>query len=306
MIKLFNREPKPVAEGYLPEEDGHKIYWARYGNIKGPTVLMFHGGPGGGKSRPRNAKSKNLKKYNVVLFDQRGCGKSEPFGEIKNNNTQKTLSDVKRLLDFLDIEKVILQGTSWGSTLSLLFTEKYPKLVNKIIVTDIFLDRKEDNKWTYEHMQHVYPDFYENMIKDKPKNKSLANYYYDLAMSSKISNQKKVFNNFLAYESTIGNFPVEKIIKVKEQDLKEVRIFLHYLKNNYFLRDNEILKNIKSIENKQCLIIHNRLDLLCPIIGAYDLHKAMKKSKLIINPKLGHGIEWNKEAKQQIAEFLEK
>jgi len=308
MIKLFNRDPKPVAEGYLPEEDGHKVYWARYGNVNGETIIDFHGGPGL-HSKPYHAKCFNLKKYNVIHFDQRGCGKSEPLGKLENNNLSKIVSDVKRILDILQVKNTHVKGGSWGSLAGLYFCEKYPKLIDKIIVSDIFLGRKEDDEWTYEHMRNVYPDFYENMIKDKPKNKSLANYYYDLAISSKIKDKRKMFNGLMAYESVVAGFPAETVKEISENKLKKSKIYLNYFKNNWFLKDNELLKNIKSISNKPCLIIHNRLDLICPIIGAYDLHKVMKKSKLKVFDCLGHNVFRDsnmKKIKILIAEFLEK
>jgi len=304
-MKLFNRDPKPVAEGYLPEEDGHKVYWARYGNVNGETIINFHGGPGG-KSKFKHIKMIDLKKFNIIVFDQRGCGKSKPCGRLEKNNTDKLIKDAKRILDSLKIKKVIVKGGSWGSTLALLFSEKYSKMVSKIIVSAVFLGKIEDEKWLFEDTCKLYPDMHEKMLKDKPKNKNLADYYLSLILSNKEQDVIKAMNNFGGYERCVGSLDININGEADLTKVNSTKIFLHYMKNNYFIKDDEILKNIKSIENKQCLIIHNRLDLICPIVGAFNLHKAMKKSKLIINPKLGHGIEWNKEAKQQIAEFLEK
>lgn len=309
MKNIFKKKIKPVAEGYLSEDNGHRVYWARYGNVNAPTILTFHGGPGG-SCKPRHATSIDLKKYNVIIFDQRGCGKSEFSGDyVKNNTTQDIISDAKRILDELKIKKVIIQGGSWGSTLALLFSEKYSKMVSKIIVTDIFLGNKSADKWAFEQTAVLYPDAHEKMMKDKPKNKGIANYYFDLISSKKVSDVKKAMNNFGKYEYTIGKLDVVLDNEINLDRVQNSRVFLHFMKNKYFLKDNEILDNIKSIANKKCLIIHNRLDLTCPLKSAWDLSKLMKKSKLIILPTLGHGVyrkEHMKLIKKEITEFLDK
>jgi proline iminopeptidase len=308
MKNIFKRKIKPVVEGYLPEEDGHKVYWARYGNLKGKTILMFHGGPGG-KSQHYYAGCYNLNKYNVIQFDQRGCGKSEPAGKLENNNKDRIISDAKKVLDLFKVKKAVIQGGSWGSTVALLFCEKYPKVVEKMIVTDVWLASKEYDVWTYDNMQYIHPETYEVMVKDKPKNKKIADYYFDLIMTNKKSDAKKVLNRFFFNESTIGNFPVEIMDDIGEKKIKESQLFLHFFKNDWFLKENEIMKNIKSISNKPCLIIHNRFDFLCPIKGSYEISRSIKKSKLVILPVLGHNVfrpESMKQIKKEIAEFLEK
>lgn len=307
MRNIFKREIKPVADGYLPEEDGHKVYWARYGNVNGSTIIDFHGGPGG-HSKAYHAEAFNLKKHNVILWHQRGAGKSEPFGKLEHNNTAKILTDAKRVLDLLKVKKVIVKGGSWGSVMAMLFAENYPNTVSKIILTDAWLASKEYDMWTYENMKYIHPETHEAMMKDKPKNKDLADYYFDLVSSNKKTDVKKVLNRFFFNESTVGNFPVEIVGEVDEKQIKKSKLFLHYFKNKWFVKENEILKNIKRISSKPCLIIHNRFDFLCPVKGAYEISKAMKKSKLVILPVLGHNVfrkESQKQIKQEIAEFLE-
>ena len=123
------REPKPFNEGYLPEADGHRIYFAEYGKKGGKPVLLTHGGPGG-QTHAGHAAVFDLKKYRVIMFDQRGCGKSLPAGKLENNTMEDTLWDMKRLYEHLQLkEKVILRGASWGSTVMLCFAEKYPELL---------------------------------------------------------------------------------------------------------------------------------------------------------------------------------
>ena len=135
--------PKPYNEGYLPEDNGHKVYFAEYGNKNGKPILIFHGGPGG-SCRAKHIKGINLKKYRVIAVEQRGCNRSEPMGEIKNNTTKDLLNDYDRLINHLNInEKIILRGASWGSTLALLWAERNPDKVEKMVLSQIFLANKD-------------------------------------------------------------------------------------------------------------------------------------------------------------------
>ncbi|MCT4574736.1 MAG: alpha/beta fold hydrolase [Alphaproteobacteria bacterium] len=306
ILSIFKKEIKPIEEGYLSEEDGHRVYWARYGNAEGKTILTFHGGPGG-SSKPRHAESFDLKKYNVIVFDQRGCGRSEPLGKLENNTTEKIISDAKRIVDLLKVKKLIIVGGSWGSTLALLFCEKFPKMIDKIILSDIFLANKFADKWAFEHTGNMYPDAAEKMLKDKPKNKGIAKYYLDLITSKKETDVVNAMNNFGKYEYTIGKLDVKIDDEVNLNRVNNTKVFLHFMKNKYFIKENQILENIKPISNKKCLIIHNRLDLTCPLKGAWDLNQMMKKSKLVILPVLGHNIyrpESFKRVNKEIMEFL--
>ena len=303
MLKIFNRPLKPTREGYLPEEDGHKIYYAMYGNPKGQTILSFHGGPGY-FSNPPSKKRFNLKKYNVIVFDQRGCGKSKPEGRLEHNTTDKLLSDAQRILEIFNTKKVILNGNSWGSTLALLFAEKSPKMVTKIIITNVCLSRTEDLVWAFESTKYLYPDMYEDMIKHKPKNISLFDYYYKLITSDKLSDRKKgmaVTN----YEFILDDLDPKKQDYTGEEYHNYGKVFLHYMINDSFIEDNQIIHNIKNIQNKPCLIVHNRLDIGCPLSAPYELSKLMKKAKFVINPAIGHGCELMKNLSNDITEFLD-
>ena len=132
-------EPKPFNSGFLPEKDGHKVYFAEFGNPNGKPVLVFNGGPGG-SFHPYRAKYANLRKYRVIMFDQRGCGRSEPSGKVGNNTTQDLLNDTTRLVNHLKInQKIILWGASWGSTLALLWAEQNPeKNRQPFVITGFF------------------------------------------------------------------------------------------------------------------------------------------------------------------------
>ena len=171
------REPKPFNEGYLPEADGHRIYFAEYGKKGGMPVLLTHGGPGG-QTHAGHAAVFDLKKYRVIMFDQRGCGKSLPAGKLENNTMEDTLWDMKRLYEHLQLkEKVILRGASWGSTVMLCFAEKYPELVECLLLSQIFLADGVHAEWFNKQSALFYPEFVEAMTKNAGSWKSLPEYY---------------------------------------------------------------------------------------------------------------------------------
>ncbi|MFI3241888.1 MAG: alpha/beta fold hydrolase [Alphaproteobacteria bacterium] len=298
MFNFF--KTKPFNEGYLPKENGHEVYFMEFGNKNGEPVLISHGGPGY-FSNPSNHKYFNLKKHRIILFDQRGCGKSKYVDLLKDNTTKQILSDMERLLKHLNINrKITLFGSSWGTTISLLFAEKNPDKVKKIILRSVFLARKEDLKWEEEDSKIFYPEFIEEI---KLKGKSNKD-FYKMIISNDENKQNIALKYYNGYEFILGSLEPE--LKIQEfVSLQSARIFLHYTTNNFFIKENQILKNAKTIKNIPTLIVHNRLDLCCPIIQAYELSKALNNSKLVIVPDYGHGSKiLNKTLKKEIKEFL--
>ncbi len=284
-------EPKPFNEGYLPEADGHSVYFCEYGNPKGIPLATTHGGPGGGGCKPRYLQGINLRKYRVVMFDQRGCGKSTPAGEMKNNTMEDTLFDLKRLREYLNIkEKVILKGASWASTVMLMFAERYPKLVKKMILSQVFLADKMNDDWMLEQSSLFYPDVMEKIKAEVHGWKTVPETYAELINSDNAEKQQKAVSLFGNYEQVLGNFDVNpEVGELNEKSLAANRIYLNYFAKNFTLKSNEIMRNVKKIADIPALIVHNRLDFVCPLKNAYDLHKALPNSKLVIVPEKGHG-----------------
>ena len=280
--------PKPYNEGYLPEEDGHKIYFAEYGNKKGIPVLLFHGGPGG-SCKAKKIKGINLNKYRVITLDQRGCGLSTPLGKIENNTTDDLLKDYDRLVNYLNInKKIILRGGSWGSTIALLWAEKNPQKVEKMLLSQIFLANDDFHHWEFDGTKYIYPEFVEYM--DKKSKGNIIGYYNKLIQSSNAKKQLEAINEFGWFERICGSMRPEFACfsDACDKELASNRIYIHYAANNFFLKGNDILKNINKIKDIKTIIIHNRLDLICPFKGAYDLHKNMNNSELIIVDEFGH------------------
>lgn len=304
MFKFFKKDFKPFNEGFL-DKGNHKIYFHEYGNPNGEAFLFFHGGPGG-RSKYKHTNLLNLKKHRAILFDQRGGGKSVFKNCFKENNTALLIEDVKDILDMLNVKKANLVGGSWGSTLALLFAQKYPTYVSKMFLALIFLARKQDADWGFKESKVLYPDIY-NKIEVKGV-EDLFEYYYKLAFSKNKKDIIKSFNTFGGYECILGDLNPSLNLNYEPSDneIKSYKIQLHFYKNNFFIKENEILENIDKIKHIPTLIVHNRLDLVCTVDQAYDLHKAMPKSKLFIVDDIGHGSEKQlKVFKQEIATMLE-
>lgn len=305
---LFARffEPKPYHQGYLPDIEGHKVFFMEFGNPNGRVILTTHGGPGE-RFKPRHAARFDLKKYRVVAFDQRGCGKSLPRGELKNNTTPQLVADMERLLTFLKIkEKVIVSGASWASTLALLFALKNPTKVSHLLLAAVFIPGSDAKQWFEVESAKFYPDMMEALRQEAKGD--LAKYYAKLINSAQAQDHYKAAALYGAYERGLGQLAPELGEGELCSDvLDDIKINLHYNAQNCFVGDNEILGNLKKIASVPTLIVHNRLDLVCPLQGAWMVHKALPKSKLVIVPELGHvGKLMDKTRKKEFANFLKE
>jgi len=307
LLSLFKKEPKPFNSGYLPEKDGHKIFFHEFGNPSGEVIISFHGGPGS-KSKAKHARSVDLKKYRLIMFDQRGCGLSEPVGEIKNNTPKDLVEDAKRLLDYLGIDKVISKGGSWGSTLAVLFAEAYPERVTKIICSAIFLARPKDLDWTMKESRIFYPDMMDIIEKDIPEGKDTREYYADILLKDDVSfeDMVKVKNTYGSYEHMVGELDPKFSNEIPdEESIKAFKIYLYYEVNKMFMEENQILNNANKIKHIPTLLVHNRLDMICPVEQAWLLHKTLPNSKLVIVPDYGHGSDLlDKTLKAEVRKFL--
>ena len=298
--------PKVFNQGYLPEEDGHQVFFMEAGSKDGKPVLVFQGGPGGA-SRLRHAEAFDRRKFRVVFFDQRGCGRSQPSGETAHNTTADLLHDAARLLDFLDIkEKVILLGGSWGATLALLFAEKYPERVKALLLSKIFLADEISAGWTDDVSGWFYPDVMDKLRRNMPENVNLPEYYAEMVNSRNLSDQVKAASLYGNYERVLGQLvPAFEKKEVTQDDVNAARIFINYAAAGFMLKDDQIMSNVERIRELPALIVHNRLDMVCPLIGAWRLHKALPASKLVIVPEKGHvGPLMARTLKKEIRRFL--
>ena len=294
MFNFFNK--KVYDKGYLPAEEGHEIYYQQMGNPNGEVVLSFHGGPGG-RCKISHGTYFNLKKQRVILFDQRGCGNSR-FEDISTlNDTRRTLKDAKRLLDYLGVtEKIIVSGGSWGSTLALLFAEKYPEIIKKICVYSVFLARREDMEWMLKDSGLFYPDLLEE-IHHQSEAENPFTHYARLAFSEDLGSIQTAIKYMIHYEYQLGKLDASfKEVRIDNEIINGARVELYYAANRYFLEENEILKNIEKIRDIPTMIVHNRLDMCCPVKGAWNLYRSLNNAEIEIIPDIGHGGDKLKKA----------
>jgi len=279
---------------YLSVDITHELYIEQSGNPNGIPVIFLHGGPGAGANYLYR-RFFNPEVYRIILFDQRGAGKSKPYASIINNTTQDLTDDIKKIIDHLNIKKSIIYGGSWGSTLGLLFAEKYPELVYSLVLRGIFLCREADINWFYQKGAHeIYPDYWDIFISDihiDERNNILAavqnrsrgkDKNISLNLCKKWAEWEGKCSTLLPSKNVVNNFAdcSESLSKIET----------HYFMNDCFIEENQILNNIDKILDIKCHIIHGRFDIVCPFKQAYDLHRVYKGSNIDIIDAAGHSL----------------
>ncbi|PIO48953.1 MAG: prolyl aminopeptidase [[Chlorobium] sp. 445] len=285
----------PYRTGFLQVSEMHRIYYEEVGNPKGKPVVFLHGGPGGG-IEPQHRQYFNPKKWRVVLFDQRGCGKSTPFAELRENTTWDLVADIERLREQLGIEKWTVFGGSWGSTLALAYSETYPNRCAGLILRGIFLLRQKEVHWFYqEGANYFFPDAWEHYLEPIPPKErgDMIAAYYKRLTSPNAATRLRAAKAWSVWEGTLSKLQADpKHIARFAADNFAVafaRIECHYFINKgFFEHDDELLRRAKRIAHLPTIIVQGRYDVICPPISAWELHKALPKSELIIVPQAGH------------------
>ena len=292
-MNLFN-PIKPFLEFSLDVGDGHSLYIEVSGNKNGIPVLFLHGGPGAGSSEIFR-RYFNPKKYKIIIFDQRGCGKSTPFGACDNNTSDKLVDDIKLILLHLNIKEVVIYGGSWGSTLALLFSEKYPKSVKALVLRGIFLCRKSDIKWFYQKgADSIFPDYWRDFVKDIPTSEmgDILTAFYNRIHSKDLQISNQFCKQWSIWEGNCSSLkPNKEVVDLFDKcAISLAKIETHFFKNNCFIEENQIIKNIEKIKNIKCFIVHGRYDVVCPFNQAFDLHNHYDNSELNIIDDAGHSL----------------
>lgn len=286
---------KPYAVHQLAVDDMHTLYIEESGNPQGLPVVFLHGGPGAGVD-PNNRRFFDPSLYRIVLFDQRGSGQSTPHAELTNNTTQLLVSDMEQIRRYLNIEKWVIFGGSWGSTLALVYAETYPDRVINLILRGIFLCREEDLAWFYQPggASRVFPDQWEAFIKHLPEDEQTEitqNYYKRLTGEDEVARMSaaKAWSLWEAACATLQPSPqVVTHLTTGHTAMSLARIEAHYFMNKAFLEPNQILKHADKLSQIPGVIVHGRYDMVCPLDNAYALHKAWPKSELQIIRDAGH------------------
>lgn len=290
----FHSINKPVNQYMLKVNDNHVINVEEYGNKNGIPMLFLHGGPGAGTS-PVFQKYFNPNKYRLIMFDQRGCGKSIPYGEVTENTTQNLIQDINLILGYFNIDKTHIYGGSWGSTLALLYAEAHPEKVLSLILRGVFLCRKDDINWFYQNgASEIYPQYWENYISivDQSKRENILSAYHEMIFSSDETISNRACKEWSLWEGKSSCLiPCNNVINsFDECAVSLARIESHFFMNNCFIRENQILEDINKIKDIPCIIVHGQYDIVCPIRQAHDLHKVYDNSELIIAKDAGHSL----------------
>lgn len=286
---------KPYNQQFFNVEAPHRIYVEECGNPDGIPIVFVHGGPGSGCSEDsRRYFDPNI--YRIILFDQRGSGRSEPHSELENNNTQALIDDMETIRKALNVKKWILFGGSWGSTLSLVYAINHPDRTKGLILRGIFLNRQKDIDWLFNGRgaNYIFPDYWDEYLKVVPKgnHSNLVEAYHQmLTGEDEVARMAaaKAWSTWEGHCSTLEPNPdVIKSMQDPHFALSLARIESHYFVNNCFVEDNFILNNVDKIANIPGIIVHGRYDIVCSLENAWTLHKAWPNSRLNIIRDAGH------------------
>ncbi len=283
----------PSRHGFLEPDSLHRIYWEESGNPDGIPVLFLHGGPGSGTS-PQQRRFFDPAHYRIVLFDQRGSGKSTPYASISDNTTPHLIADIELLRKTLGIEKWLVFGGSWGSTLALAYGEAHPEACLGFVLRGIFLCRKSEIDWFLYGMRAIFPEAWRKFsghIPDSERNDLLAAYHARLVDPDPAVHipAARAWAHYEAACSTL--LPNDSLINSFESDaiaLSLARIEAHYFMNDIFLPENSLLDNLHKIRHLPAVIVQGRYDGVCPIVTADELARAWPEAFYEIVPDAGH------------------
>ena len=274
--------------------DGHEIYFEVKGNSSSTPVVFLHGGPGA-RVVPAHFDFFNPKLFFSILFDQRGCGKSKPFCELKNNNIHNLILDMERIREKLGLQKWILFGGSWGSTLALYYAINYPERCLGLVLRGVFLGTRNEIDWFLCGMRKFYPEAHKLLLKglnfselEQPTSDEILKRGSELIFSKNEEVSQKAANAWAKYEMSCSTLDYREREMSGSSALSLAKIELHYFLNNCFLKDNEILDNVKKIRNIPIYIIQGRHDTICPPFTALKLRNKLTNSKLIMVENAGH------------------
>ena len=290
---------EPFDTGRLKVSPIHELYYEQVGNPNGQPAVFLHGGPGGGLTTDYR-RYFDPEHYRLVLFDQRGSGNSTPHASLEDNTTWHLVEDIERIREHFGIDRWLVFGGSWGSTLALTYAETHPDRVTALVLRGIFLCRPREIKWFYqegEGASAIFPDTWEHYAKVIPEAErgDMLGAYHRRLMSDDESVRLEAARAWSIWEgSTSKLFPDSNLIDQYGEPHKALslaRIECHYFVNNIFFdSDNYLIDNVGKIRHIPAVIVQGRYDIVCPIMSAWDLHRAWPEADLKIIPDAGHSI----------------
>jgi proline iminopeptidase len=296
----------PNRTGRLALDALHAMYWEESGNPRGVPAVFLHGGPGGGSS-PDHRRFFDPAFYRIIVYDQRGAGQSTPLGELTDNTTGHLVADLERLREHLRIERWLVFGGSWGSTLALAYAEAHPARVLALVLRGIFLCRPLEIHWFLYQMRFVFPEAWRSFAEFLPeadRDDLLAAYYRRLT-SPDPGIHMPAAHAWSRYEGSCSTLlPDPELVAHFDEDavaLAIARIEAHYFVHNIFLPDNALLGNIDRIRHLPCAIVQGRYDVVCPILSADELHRAWPQAEYVIVADAGHSAREPGVARELVA-----
>ncbi|MFA5984655.1 MAG: prolyl aminopeptidase [Methylococcaceae bacterium] len=287
-------EISPFSTFFLDTGCVHSVYVEQSGNPEGIPVVFLHGGPCSG-TKPDHRRFFDPKAYHIILFDQRACGQSLPFGELEGNTTQALIDDMERIRERLKLDKWLLFGGSWGAALALLYAQVHTDKVLGMVLRGIFLARQQDLEWYIKSgANRLYPEQWQILLDSIPERRqqNIVEGLTEALWGDDEVAQRRAAKAWLAWgaQTALGKLyeADEKNSHVTEQMVKQVRMELHFAKHHYFIAENQILSECDKLQHIPTVIIHGRRDLVCPIEAAVKLHLALPHAEYVILPDAGH------------------
>lgn len=285
---------KPYAIHQLAVDKPHVLYVEETGNIKGLPVMILHPGPGAGGSNHLR-RFFDPRHYRIILFDQRGCGRSTPHAEIEENSTRQLIDDIEVIRDYLGLNRFVLFGGGWGSLLALLYAERYPQNISTLLLHQIFLGRRQDIDWLYKFgANQVYPDYWQEFIQNVPKNRldDIPLYYAECLQGNNELARMSAAKSWALWQARCSSMQPHLNVIDEYSDphfaLALSALESHFICHQYFIEEEQVLENIHKIRHIPAYLIHGRYDMVCPLTGAWTLHQCLPASNLSIIRDAGH------------------
>lgn len=296
-LKTLYPEIEPYDSGHIRVSDVHELYYEQCGTPNGKPVVFLHGGPGAGLTADYR-RFFDPSAYRIILFEQRGAGRSTPHASLDDNTTWHLVGDIEKIREQFGIDRWLVFGGSWGSTLALAYAVTHPERVRGLVLRGIFLCRPKEIRWFYEESQGasaIFPDNWEaylSLIPEAERGDMIGAYYRRLTSDDETVRLEAAKAWALWEGSALKLLPDQNLINdftEPDKALAVARIECHYFVNNcFFETDNYLLEHVDRIRQIPAVIVHGRYDIVCPVMNAWDLHRAWPEAALKIIPDAGH------------------